>query len=570
MPNYYSQNADKLTEQYNSLSFEQVHGDWLEQLPAKPGLVLDVGAGSGRDARALTLRGWTVYAVEPNNEMRELAEAKELSDELLEQLAGIEINPVHWLADQLPELTQVRSLGLKFDVILLSVVWMHIAPDKRERTLRILSDLLAPMGKLIITLRHGPDQAGRNFYPSHVDALKHNARDRALSLLHESDSSDKLARSEVSWQTLVFQLPDDGTGALPLLRHIIVNDNKSASYKLGLLRVLTQLADGLPGIALAMDDDWVVLPFGVVGLYWLKQYQPLISGHQLLQTPTDRGYGFVKDAYNALSDQSVYQFAVGRQFSQDGATVLRAIRDACLTIKEMPAKRITWPGTSDSVFETNYQSPGRLPKSAQLDKDTLAKFGHFMVPRHIWDCMSQYAVWIEPAIRREWIKKMAEWNPGQSLGLLDHALDWPEAVRDTSLVRKIIERMSREGEDLNCVWSGRRIEPRATEIDHCFPWAHWQNNDLWNLMPARHTVNQNKSDKLPSAITLEQSRQRILHWWDQAYFQDNLKEQFQISASAALPGLDSVNPNLESIFQSLRIQRDRIHRNQQLPEWVCG
>jgi len=40
---------------------------------------------------------------------------------------------------------------------------------------------------------------------------------------------------------------------------------------LGLLRLLTRIADTLPGIALSLDDDWVTLPYGVVGLYWLKQ-----------------------------------------------------------------------------------------------------------------------------------------------------------------------------------------------------------------------------------------------------------------------------------------------------------
>jgi hypothetical protein len=36
-------------------------------------------------------------------------------------------------------------------------------------------------------------------------------------------------RGHVSWETLVFTMPDDGTGSLPILLHIIVNDNKAAS-----------------------------------------------------------------------------------------------------------------------------------------------------------------------------------------------------------------------------------------------------------------------------------------------------------------------------------------------------
>ena len=48
---------------------------------------------------------------------------------------------------------------------------------------------------------------------------------------------------------MALRLPDDGTGALPLLRHVILNDQKSATYKLGLLRALCRAADGQAGLA---------------------------------------------------------------------------------------------------------------------------------------------------------------------------------------------------------------------------------------------------------------------------------------------------------------------------------
>ena len=72
-------------------------------------------------------------------------------------------------------------------------------------------------------------------------------KSRALALTERFSQPDQ-TRGHVSWETLVFTIPDDGTGSLPLLRHIIVNDNKSSSYKLGLLRVLTRIAESAPGI----------------------------------------------------------------------------------------------------------------------------------------------------------------------------------------------------------------------------------------------------------------------------------------------------------------------------------
>jgi hypothetical protein len=52
---------------------------------------------------------------------------------------------------------------------------------------------------------------------------------------------------------LALRLPDDGTGALPLLRHIIFNDDKSSTYKLALLRVLKA---GLPQQHLGGHAPW--------------------------------------------------------------------------------------------------------------------------------------------------------------------------------------------------------------------------------------------------------------------------------------------------------------------------
>ena len=108
--------------------------------------------------------------------------------------------------DALPDLRTLRALGRRFDLILLSAVWMHVAPKGRERAFRILSELLGPSGLLVIALR------SRTTQPD-------------------------LRRPGLTWETLGFAMPDDGTGSLPLLRHAIVDDNKSSTYKLMLATV---------------------------------------------------------------------------------------------------------------------------------------------------------------------------------------------------------------------------------------------------------------------------------------------------------------------------------------------
>ncbi|MEX0828566.1 MAG: hypothetical protein WD005_06430, partial [Haliea sp.] len=166
----------------------------------------------------------------------------------------------------------------------------------------ILTELLAPGGVLVISLRHGTDKKenkARGFHPVSVSELEHLARRRALSMAGVSRATDHRDRAHVSWETVVLELPDDGTGSLPLLRHIIVNDDKSATYKLGLLRTLLRIADGAPGMVLRQTDSHVEIPFGLVGLYWIKLYMPLVLTENLIQAPSHKpeqqsGLGFAR------------------------------------------------------------------------------------------------------------------------------------------------------------------------------------------------------------------------------------------------------------------------------------
>jgi len=121
MADYYSDNADALFERYTALDFEKVHADLLPCLSDTPGAALDVGAGAGRDALALAKRGWEVVAVEPAQRLRQLG-ASHTKD-----------HAVQWMDDQLPALEKVRALSERFNLILISAVWMYPLASDRER-----------------------------------------------------------------------------------------------------------------------------------------------------------------------------------------------------------------------------------------------------------------------------------------------------------------------------------------------------------------------------------------------------------------------------------------------------
>lgn len=62
---FYNHDATRFGERYTSLRFEDVQRGVLAHLPVPGSRILDVGAGSGRDAFALDERGYIVTAVEP-------------------------------------------------------------------------------------------------------------------------------------------------------------------------------------------------------------------------------------------------------------------------------------------------------------------------------------------------------------------------------------------------------------------------------------------------------------------------------------------------------------------------
>jgi len=553
----YNKNAQKFFSQYQSLTFEQVHSDWFPLLHKKCGLALDVGAGSGRDALALAERGWDVVAVEPAFELRKLGEA------------ATSHRSVQWLDDSLPDLNEIRKLSYRFDLILVSAVWMHLAPGSRDRAFRILTELLAPSGLMVITLRHGPSDGERKFYEVSRAEIDGFARQRAVMPvpLPQTASPDKLKRDDVWWEAAAYRLPDDGTGALPTLRHIIVNDNKSSTYKLGLIRTLVRIADGSPGLVLSRSDDWVELPLGAVGLYWIMLYHPLILRHQLRQAPGKLGYGFAKDDFFKLRDLTALDFRVGLSLSAEVAPiVLRAIRDACATILKQPTHFTTWPGSQRTIFEGGSSKMSIKKEPVRLDKSTLSRFGTFRVPSLLWDTLSRYACWIEPAVVNEWINLMGSWDVRYSIDVYHRGLQWVEGRRDTSIVRQLVERQLQK-DKVECVWTACNLKDRRFDVDHCFPWSRWNNNDLWNLLPATHTANAAKSEKLPADALLKQARPRVLHWWDQAIIGTVHEEQFFSEAEAALPLLGG-GRTADGVFEGMLQQRMRLKMNLQLVEWL--
>jgi SAM-dependent methyltransferase len=189
----YGASADTLVKQYESLDFADVHGDILHLFPATPGQVIDIGAGTGRDAAAFAERGHSVTAVEPTPELR--AEAQRLHARW----------PITWIDDSLPDLDRVHTLGERYDVVMLTAVWMHLDAGQRERAMARVAPLVRPGGLMALSLRHGPVPAGRRMFEVSAQETCDLAKRHGLATIHESKGPALLGGPAVWWDRLAFR-----------------------------------------------------------------------------------------------------------------------------------------------------------------------------------------------------------------------------------------------------------------------------------------------------------------------------------------------------------------------------
>jgi hypothetical protein len=354
----------------------------------------------------------------------------------------------------------------------------------------------------------------------------------------------------------------------------VVNDNKSSTYKLALLRSLLRIAEGHPGAVISQTDNCVELPLGLVSLYWMKLYKPLVDTFAMQQNSNaNKGLGFIKAAgWQQLTSLSNNDLYLGANYSNSTGNIAsnlhQTLKDICATIKDMPVKHITLPGTKEAVFSVTTHS-SRKPDFIILDSDYLASFGSFYLPKSIWDAMAQFSVWIEPALLNEWVAQMEKYSENNMKAFTRQqyfdALRWDNPQRNTAKVRQRIDTLMAQ-QKVHCVWSGKRLNTvEQYSVDHAIPFSRWPNNDLWNLLPSNSQINLKKSDKLPSASKLSSCRTGILHWWQSAWQDDS--SEFFTQAKFALPMLSKPNNSFDEVFDAFSIQRDRLRDLQQLAEW---
>lgn len=192
----YASEAPALFERYEFRDPAGVHAPWAHFFPEPPARILDIGAGTGRDAAWFVSLGHSVLAVEPTDALREGA-------------ARLHPEPeIEWLDDILPGIPHVMARGETYDLILMHAVWMHLTEGERAEGMGNLAQLLKPGGRIAMSQRHGPVPQGRRMFDvSGEETIALAAQHGLSNLLHERAESIQAENraNRIEWTKLVFE-----------------------------------------------------------------------------------------------------------------------------------------------------------------------------------------------------------------------------------------------------------------------------------------------------------------------------------------------------------------------------
>lgn len=524
---FYNTHADELFELYGQV--EPSYFDILDRVFATTRDILDVGCGTGRDSAYLLKRGKNVFGMDASAAM--LAKARQTFEQ-----AGLDATD-RLIEASLPDLSSFDDAS--FDGVLCNAVLMHLPEELLFDTAYGFKRILRPGGTLLFILpetRPGIDSkssrdCGGRLYTGLPAAKLQLLLERIGFRLESSETiADPMERPGYTWNRSVLKCLDDGASRpLQLVESILNRDNKVATYKLALFRALAEIAQTQHHLASFQTNGKVSLAVRALAEKWMLYYWPLFHQEpdRCIRQGTSGGPSDVaiRGPLTALVEH--YQAAGGMEAFyvdwkgnrlSDAAQKLTnaALSKLSSTIWNMPARHSG--GGDFEVFQ--YDSPTR---SLRMDTS-------------LWRELCLMGSWIQDATVLRWAELTEQINKGaiKTSQVVECLLTVPNAARNVADARKYFEALP----ERTCVWTERKLS-QAFAVDHAMPFALWRNNDLWNLFPTANTVNQSKSDRLPSYDLLNRRRDGIIQYWQGLH--DALGERFSREAQTLL-GRDQFIP----------------------------
>lgn len=541
---YYNAHAKALCSQYDKAipeAFHRLLARWITPNTS----VLELGCGSGRDARFMAGLGARVTATDGSAGM--LSEARERKGKPIYRLLSLPAS-----ASDVARLRTDNS-DKAFDVVVASAVLMHLNDEAFFRTARNIAELTKEDGLLILSVPLGHPADDTRFYAARpVEAIRFTLEDFGFQVLTAEKTNDAAKRA-IAWVTLVLRKSRQISRRRQKLQSVLFEDRKTSTYKLALLRALCEMASSDEDCARVCQEHTVAVPLSRVVEKWIGYYWTLLGTQQIGGT---RKTGF-ETALKVLTqcfagDYFAFRRALESESLSNGASsALKFVRSKmALAVKKGP---ITYSGmaSGEPVF-THLSAQSSPPRFADD-----SGFGFICLDADLWSEMRQTGLLFIDSILLQWADLTARFSRGETdlADVLPKLLACNGCERDTGQARLLYA----QKENLTCVWSGKTLLKNRFDVDHILPWSFTHNNALWNLMPASPSVNRAKSDKLPDFEFFYSRKDKITDNW--RYLADTAPNLFRHQvADSLVPGgltgslwweplFDATGKRLETIAQ---------------------
>lgn len=308
------------------------------------------------------------------------------------------------------------------------------------------------------------------------------------------------------------------------LNKIIERESKSTTYKFALLRgTIDIIRDNSPLIK--KEGNSIQIPLGLLVEKWIVYYFPIFeSPFSLRQIHTNRKLAFedlIISLVNLYKGQGgfkeFYIDFLNKGIKKEGKKIMvDLVKTISKTITEMPMKHLgsSISGELYSIFSPNKNRriyPTHISKSI----DFVSGLGFYTIPDSYFQVFKEIGGFIsgQNSIIFHWAQFSAN-SKSEKVSIhqaIEPLLSATIIPRETGSARSILDNLKKSRNKIICVWSGEELE--KYEVDHIIPYAFWNNNDLWNLLPSKPSINNNKRDKIATPEQIENSKDNIISYW---------------------------------------------------------
>lgn len=580
--------------------------------------ILEIGCGSGRDARWLVERGMRVLATDGSINMltaaanRAKAAGIDLMGDVL-QFTQLRLPAAAQNAKEVSDILKRQSvvgsshaaLSAPFDAVIAVGVLQHLSETALTQTATFLEAALSNSGILIVSIptNHPGDRtttalsAQRQYFnrpAEYYGALFE--RFGFAEVERETSENAGAATYECTWATIVFTKIESRRQARANLTGLIENDSKTSTYKFALVRALCDVNICNPGRVRYVGGpsagypvETVAIPFEliierVIEYYWQifrrKKHAPsapaqigggrrLAFEEQLLLVMREHCFDwhvFHKDFYNGTLE--------AEHTSQRRTHLLELFDCVAASLKKGPVyfagnslRETAQNGTHNRLFSV---SSARRRVSELTPHKLSERYGELFMPANIWRELNFSAPFVIDSVQMQWAKLSQRFSELQgqqfSLGQILETMIPTEDQRDVALADKVFrERIRTTG--AVCVWTDRPLTIKTLAVDHLLLWSRLHTNDLWNLVPTWNKANGRKSDLIPSTQLLLSSQTRIMDVW-RLLENSSLGSLFRAQAESSLTGKSLPGTGWETpLFDALLGTAEYVSRQFSAARW---